>query len=123
MTLFLSIFLAVFAALWVNRDIEAYKVARKRHREYCHKKSLRYTWMWRIQILAGQDPELYKQQAIYWEKLSKSWIPTSPTQDEQDDFIQQNQDDEIRQLQKEFDAWDAEALATPKSSDSNTEAK
>jgi hypothetical protein len=106
-TLFLTVFLAVLAALYVRRELDAHKTARARHREYCHKRSVRYTWMWRIQILAGQDPELYKQQAVYWEKLSKSWVPTSPTQSELDILAEQSQDDEIRLLEKEFDSWEA----------------
>jgi len=101
MTLFLIVLLAVLAA---NR-IEANRVARRRHREYCHKESLRYTWMWRIDVLTGHDSELNKGQAVWWEKQSKSLVPTSPSQDEQDALLEQSQDDQIRQLIKDFNYW------------------
>jgi hypothetical protein len=109
MTEFLTVFFAMLTASLVVREIDAYKSARERHRDYCHKKSQCYTWMYRIELLAGRDPQQYKEQATWWEGQSKSWIPTSPTQSEQDMLLEQSQEDQIRQLIADFNSRNEES--------------
>lgn len=99
---FLTIFFAVFCALYAMHKVKAYGVARELNRDYCQKQALRYTWMCRIDLVTKRDKKQDQEQVAYWEKQAKSFVPVHPTQDEQDLFIEHSQDDEIRQLIKDF---------------------
>ena len=80
-----------------------YIQAKERSRVYCHKEELRYTWMWRIDVATKRDTKLNAQQAAYWKKESHSIIPIHPTQGEEDCWIECSQDEQIRQLIKDYE--------------------
>jgi hypothetical protein len=95
---------AVLIALYVMEEVNRYRQARERHKIYCHKEAIKYDWMTKMMYAAGRDEaaKQYAKQSQQWAKWSKSWIPTSPTQEEQDAEVEQSQDDAIREAIKDF---------------------
>lgn len=103
---FWTTFWSVLLAFYVMEEIKRYRQARERHRVYCHKEAVKYEWMARMMRAAGREDSAkqYDGQNQQWEKWSKSWVPTIPTQEEQDREIEQSQDDEIREAIRDFNA-------------------
>ncbi len=98
-------FWAVFIALYAMEEVKRYRQARERHKIYCHKEAVKYAWMTKMMYAAGRDESAkqYANQSQQWAKWSKSWIPTHPTQEDQDADVEQSQDDAIREAIKDFE--------------------
>jgi hypothetical protein len=103
------VFLAVFLAVYLVREIDRFRDARERNRIYCRKKALWYTYRWRLGVVAKQPQagnDLYSKQAKWWERQAKSWIPIHPTQNEQDMETEEPLDAEVRQAIKDLKDWE-----------------
>ena len=103
-------FIAVFLATYFAHELNRYRIARERNRVYCRKQALYYMWCYRRAVAAKSGSgDLAAKEGKWWEREAKSWVPSHPTEDEEDLEIEESLEDRIKQVISDYNFFQKRA--------------